>query len=229
MTVFHTFADAPAAAAALADAVSGSLRDVLAQQPEATLAVSGGRSPVAFFHALRQTDLDWARVNITLADERIVPVGHPDSNTALVRQHLLQERAAAARWLPLIDENAGSLNDTAAVLDFALRHHRQPDVLVLGMGADGHTASLFPQAPQLAAALADNAPPLAHTSPVTAPHERLTLTLPALCRSRNVYLAIAGADKLAVYRQAAAAVQAQYPVSHILHSEKVSPHVFYHD
>ena len=107
MTAQFTQTESPAQSAqVLADAVAQNLRDTLATQPRATLAVSGGKSPIAFFQALSQQDLDWARVNITLVDERIVPTAHVDSNTGLVRQHLLQNRAAAAQWLPLIDDAA---------------------------------------------------------------------------------------------------------------------------
>lgn len=84
----------------LAQAVAQNLRDALAKQDRATLAVSGGKSPIAFFQALNQIELDWARVNITLVDERLVPTQHTDSNTGLVRQYLLQNKAQAAKWLP---------------------------------------------------------------------------------------------------------------------------------
>lgn len=227
---FHSFPNAQAAACALAQAVSGSLRDILHKQERATLAVSGGKSPIAFFQALSVQDLDWPRVNITLADERMVPVSHPDSNTALVRQYLLQNRAAAARWLPLVDDAAdeGCLKDSAAAVSFALQHYVQPDIVVLGMGADGHTASLFPQAPQLGKGLrADYPQPLLHVSPVTALHERISVTLAAIERSTRVYLSIAGEDKLAVYHRAAEGISPLYPVSSVLHSEKADCHVFY--
>ena len=117
MTIrFTETASAAQSAQALAEAVAQNLRDTLATQERATLAVSGGKSPIAFFQALSQQDLDWARVNITLVDERIVPTRHADSNTGLLRQHLLQHRAAAARWLPMIDDAAseGSLKNRFA-------------------------------------------------------------------------------------------------------------------
>ncbi len=233
MTAPFIQTESPAASAQiLADAVAQNLRDTLATQPRATLAVSGGKSPIAFFQALSQQDLDWARVNITLVDERIVPTHHADSNTGLVRQHLLQNRAAAAQWLPLIDDAAseGSLKNTADAVAFALRHYTQPDVLVLGMGGDGHTASIFPQAPQFADAVrADYPQPLLHTSPITAPHERISMTLAAIVDTPHVYLAIAGADKRRVYEAAAQAQTAQYPISYVLHSQKVNAHVIYND
>ena len=229
---FTQTANAAASAQALADAVAQNLRDTLATQPRATLAVSGGKSPIAFFQALSRQDLDWARVNITLVDERIVPINHADSNTGLVRQHLLQHRAAAAQWLPLIDDAAseGSLKNPADAITFALRHYVQPDVLVLGMGGDGHTASIFPQAPQFADAVrADYPQPLLHTSPITAPYERISMTLAAIEATPHVYLAISGADKRRVYDAATQAQSAQYPISYVLHSQKVNAHVFYND
>ena len=233
MTAQFTQTESPAQSAqVLADAVAQNLRDTLATQPRATLAVSGGKSPIAFFQALSQQDLDWARVNITLVDERIVPTAHVDSNTGLVRQHLLQNRAAAAQWLPLIDDAAseGSLKNPAAAVEFALRHYVQPDVLVLGMGGDGHTASIFPQAPQFADAVrADYPQPLLHTTPITAPYELISMTLAAIVATPHVYLAIAGADKRRVYEAAAQAQRAQYPISYVLHSQKVNAHVFYND
>ena len=165
-------------------------------------------------------------------DERIVPTRHADSNTSLVRQHLLQHRAAAAQWLPLISDDAdeGSLKNSAAAVEFALQHYTQPDVLVLGMGGDGHTASIFPQAPQFADAVrADYPQPLLHTSPITAPHERISMTLAAIVATPHVYLAISGADKRRVYEAAAQAQTAQYPISYVLHSQKVNAHVIYND
>lgn len=216
----------------LAQAVAQNLRDTLAKQDRATLAVSGGKSPIAFFQALNQADLDWARVNITLVDERVVPTNHADSNTGLVRQYLLQNQAANATWLPVIDDNAdeSSLKNITQAVDFALQHYAQPDVLILGMGGDGHTASIFPQAPQFADAVRVDYPqPLLHTTPVTAPHERISMTLAAIEATPHVYLSIAGAEKLAVYRQAEQAVTQQFPISYVLNSEKVNANVFYHD
>lgn len=231
MPQFTQTASAADSAAQLARSVAQDLRSVLAQKEHAVLAVSGGKSPIAFFQALNTEDLDWRRVRITLVDERIVPVQHADSNTQLVRQHLLQNQAAQAQWLPMIDDNAteSSLHNIEQAVVFALQHYQQPDVLVLGMGGDGHTASIFPQAPQFADAVrADYPQPLLHTSPITAPHERISMTLAAIEATPHVYLAIAGAEKRAVYQQAAQGAQQQHPVSFVLNSQKVTPHVFYH-
>lgn len=230
--LFTQTENATQSAETLAQAVAQNLRDVLAKQERATLAVSGGKSPIAFFQALNQADLDWKRVNITLVDERLVPTHHADSNTGLVRQYLLKNRAAAAKWLPVVSDEAteSSLKNTADAVAFALQHYTQPDVLILGMGGDGHTASIFPQAPQFAdATRADYPQALLHTTPITAPHERISMTLAAIEATPHVYLSIAGREKLAVYRQAEQAATQQFPVSYVLTSHKVNTHVIYND
>ena len=229
-TQWYPHENAAASAAALADAVAETLQDALDKKGQAVLAVSGGRSPIAFFDALSQKDLNWKNIGITLVDERIVPTDHADSNTGLVGQYLLKNKAAAATWIPMIAEGAdeAALADSEQVVAFALQHYEQPDVLVLGMGGDGHTASLFPQAPQLDKGLdTANPVPLLHTTPVTASHERISMTLAAIEQTPTVLLAIAGADKKAVFDQAAAAVSKAFPVSFILHSAKVVCHVHY--
>lgn len=212
---FHAFDTPIECATALAKAVAQDLRATLAKQPRATLAVSGGRSPVSFFQILSRADLDWGSVDIILADERIVPTNHADSNTALVQQNLLQNRAAAARWIPLVEDDAADLQPERTVRA-ASAHYRRPDVLVLGMGADGHTASLFPQSPQLAAAMSpDCAQPLMYTEPVTAPHGRISLTAAEIARVPHLYLAIGGVEKKAVYERAIGEPET-YPVGKVL-------------
>lgn len=215
----------------LAKAVAQNLRSVLTQQERATLAVSGGKSPVAFFQALSQIELEWQRINITLVDERLVPTQHSDSNTQLVRQNLLQNQAAVANWLPMVDDEAdeAALKNIANAVDFALNHFVQADIVVLGMGNDGHTASIFPQAPQFAEAISGAAPALLHTTPQTAPHERISMSLNSIEKARFVYLAIAGAEKKAVYERAVQKIDHTLPISLILNSQKVDTHVFYHD
>ncbi len=212
------FPSASAAAQALADSVSGALAAALAMRTHASLVVSGGRSPIGFFQCLRDAELAWSRVWITLADERWVPEDHPDSNAALVRRHLLQGAAAAARFVPLWN---GAATPVAAIAErtAALAQLPQPfDVVVLGMGEDGHTASLFPGAPGLAAALDPAGTALlAAIDPPAAPHPRLSLTLKALLGCRHIHLPLAGASKRAVYARALAQCDPlQLPISSVL-------------
>ena len=226
---WHTFPTPAAQAAALAEAVANGLSDCLQTQGHAVLAVSGGRSPVALFEALSRAKLDWTNVTITLVDERIVPPLHADSNAALVRRHLLQHAATAARFLPLVSEQT-DVSDPAASLAEAEAAFPSPDIAVLGMGADGHTASLFPQAPQLAAAMSPECrSQLVHTSPVTAAHERISMSLNALAAVPQLLLSIQGADKRAVLEQAAATPSSERPISLLLHRANVHCQVYYAD
>ena len=215
----HACANTAAQARQLAEAVAGQLHHAIATRGRALLAVSGGKSPIALFEHLRQQPLDWTSVTVLLADERCVPHTHPDSNTALVRQHLLQDGAAAATFvtffdaLVAIDTLAAAANQRLASLHWPL------DVAVLGMGEDGHTASLFPAAPGLDTALHTTAR-VAWVRPDAighAPHPRLTLTLPTLQAARQLHLSLAGPAKQAVYRQALAQPDAALPVSLLLH------------
>lgn len=229
MFTFHQQDNAASAAQALADAVAADLQAVLSAKGSVVLAVSGGRSPIAFFEALSQKDLAWENVGITLVDERIVPTDHDDSNTNLVRRYLLNNKAAKAKWIAMISDGIAQEDLTPkAALDFALQHYQRPDVLILGMGGDGHTASLFPQAPQLDEAVdLKNETPLIHTTPVAAPHERISMTLGEILNTPRVYLSIQGEEKKAVFDQAAAKADLQYPVSLILTHEGTNCHVFY--
>ncbi|NWD53048.1 6-phosphogluconolactonase, partial [Pseudomonas gingeri] len=135
-----------------ANDVAQQLRTAIAARGVATLVVSGGRSPVAFFQSLAKQDLDWSKVVISLADERWVPVEHADSNAGLLKRYLLQGPVAKARFIGLYNA-AANLDEAAQQADQFLAELPDIDVLVLGMGDDGHTASLFPNSPNLQAAL----------------------------------------------------------------------------
>jgi 6-phosphogluconolactonase len=196
--VAHSLGDAQRHAEAMASAVAEALRAAVDAHGTASLVVSGGRSPIGFFECLSEQELDWPKVLISLADERWVPVEHGDSNEGLVRRHLLRGKAAQARFLglyrpmPTLDEAATLANQALAELP------RPIDVLVLGMGDDGHTASLFPNSPHLAAALQPDCPRrcLPMQAP-SVPRQRLTMTLPLLASARLPLLAIQGEAKLA--------------------------------
>ena len=191
----------------------------------AVLSVSGGKSPVVLFEVLRRHPIDWSKVRITLVDERCVPCTHPDSNALLVRTHLLQDHAHAARFVPMVIELAAPLAPPqvqAQAASLALEAAGTTDVLVLGMGADGHTASLFPQALNLSEALDRHTPhaciaiKLAQP-PANAPYQRLTQPLAQLLRARHIVLPLSGADKLSTLHQALEDINPTYPISHVLH------------
>lgn len=203
LPVERSYADALDQAQALAREIARRLTLGVAERGGALLAVSGGKSPVRLFQLLSAMDVPWAKVTVTLVDERWVPATDEASNERLVREHLLVGKAATARFVSLKNAAAtpeqGAAECHAALASLALPF----DVIVLGMGDDGHTASLFPQALGLAEALDTGREALcAAVHPQTAPHPRMSLTLRALQLSRWLVLPLQGEGKLRTYRAA---------------------------
>ena len=186
-----------------ADTIVSILEAAIARDGKASLVVSGGSTPLPLFQALSQRDLAWSKVTITLADERWVDNQHDASNEKLVTDNLLVGKAAAAQFFALKTEHEDA-QDAVTQLNSAADQPKQPfDVLILGMGEDAHTASLFPCCAQIQAGLAlDNPSTFISTQPTTAPHQRMSYTLAALVKAKHIFLHLTGDKKRSVLEQA---------------------------
>lgn len=199
----------------LANIIAGDLGDFLRREGRASLCVPGGTTPGPIFDSLSDVDLDWARVAVFLNDERWVPPDSARSNTRLLRERFLTGRAAAARLVPLWLD-APTPEDALTRIAAGLAPHLPISVLLLGMGADMHTASLFPGADRLAEALSDAAPPVMALRADAAGEPRVTLTAPVLKAAMSIHIVITGADKRAALMRAQALTPAEAPVKAVL-------------
>ena len=221
---WRIFPSRAALAAALAGDVARTLEQAIARRGHALLAVSGGTTPKLFFQALSKLRLDWAKVTVVPVDERFVPESSPRSNAALIRNFLLTEEAASARFVPLfrpaetVEAAARRAADALASLPWPL------DAAILGMGTDGHTASFFPDATTLDALLAPKSDGV--VLPVhaqSAGEPRLTLPLARLLESGFLALHIEGEAKRTVL-EAALRPGGGKPVSAVFaHADKPVP------
>ncbi|KTD21120.1 6-phosphogluconolactonase [Legionella londiniensis] len=169
------------------------LSEAIALRNQAFLAVSGGQTPLQLFKILSKIELAWHLVTVTLVDERIVDVNSPESNEYWVKRYLLQGKASRANFISL---HAQNINETVAALP-------PFDVLILGMGEDGHTASLFPCCAELTKALADEEDKaIMFTNPLSASHARITMTKKRLLSSLHIFLHIIGEKKKEVLQKA---------------------------
>ena len=184
----------------LADVLASQIKQALLTHDRASLAVPGGTTPGPIFDTLCAVDLDWARVDVLLTDERWVPETSDRSNTALLRRRLLVNRAAAAQLIPLYAD-APAPEDRLADLTAGLAAALPLSVVLLGMGADMHTASLFPGADQLELALTGDDPLVAMRAP-GAPEPRITLSAAVLNAAMARHIVIVGAEKRAALDQA---------------------------
>jgi 6-phosphogluconolactonase len=200
---------------ALADRLTGDLAHALRQNDHVTLSVPGGTTPGPIFDILCAQDLEWDRVAVVLNDERWVTEDSPRSNTAVVKKRLLVSKASKAKFIPLYAP-APTPEDKLAELSAALAPHLPISVILLGMGVDMHTASLFPGADTLAAALAEDAPPLMALRAEGAGEPRVSLTAPVLRGAMALHVVITGPDKRAALERATALSPMEAPIACVL-------------
>lgn len=210
-----TAADKNLLAQELAGDVAGWLSEGIEQRGAASLIVSGGSTPAPFFRELCAQPIDWSRVTVTLADERWVPPDDELSNEKLIRENFLVGDASAASFLSFYN---GALTPEEGWddCDRTLRGLSTPyDVVVLGMGGDGHTASLFPDTDGLSDACNLNTDRLCWPMrPAHLTEARMTMTLAGLLNCRNLLLHITGDDKLDVFNQALAGTS--FPIASVI-------------
>lgn len=221
----HFFETRLEASEAAAKRITELLAKRLDNQAEASLIVSGGTTPRQCFAALSKAPLDWQRVQVLLSDERWVPASHEDSNEKLVRESLLVEKAGSAMLVPVYadgvspEDRCEALQDPLPVLPFACS--------LIGMGDDGHFASLFPDAEQLALGLDVESGRL--YMPITTAaslHRRISMTLAAISRSDEIALLFFGQQKLDVYNKSLKEANG-YPVSRLLRQKRAPVRVFW--
>lgn len=224
MLIEHFFDDRESASAAAATLIAGRLQEGLGGQAGTTLVVSGGTTPAACFEQLAKTPLDWSRVTVLLSDERYVEPEHFDSNERLVRRTLLTGSAAAAHVVSVYQADM-TVHEACDALAKS-RPELRPACALLGMGADGHFASLFPDADRLAEGLRTDGE--GFYIPITtaaSPHARVSLTLAYLLQSNTIVLLFFGDEKRAVYE--AAKSGADLPVAKLLENTSPDMHVIW--
>ncbi|HSC79488.1 MAG TPA: 6-phosphogluconolactonase [Chitinolyticbacter sp.] len=226
---WHEFPSKDELDTALATKIALDLNAAIAARGVASIAVSGGRTPAGMFKALSEQSVAWDKVVATLVDERWVPLEHADSNERTVRQNLLVGAASAIQFVSPVSA-AATPHEGEAEIEARFAKIPAPfDVLILGMGDDGHTASLFPAASELEHACAATSRVAAVTPPV-APHRRITLTLPTIAQAREVIVHITGDGKKSLLQTAMTehkAVTEQYPIRRVLDAVQSNKHVFW--
>ncbi len=209
--------------------IARNIQESVRQKGRASLLVSGGSTPKPLFETLRQIDLPWEKVTVGLCDERWVDPSNDASNETFVKKHLLQDNAARAQFVGMYTDGvtAESAQDQCTR---KLKESLWPfDVTVLGMGTDGHTASLFPHNYNLERAFEANENMLCIAiKPEGAPHVRMSLTRSAILSSKHLYLHFEGPEKRAVYQKVITGNDIyEYPVRAVLQQDKTDIKVYF--
>ena len=224
----HRYADPSHWCAAAAARIAWLLDAAVAERNRASLMLSGGNTPAPVLRALKNAPVDWPKITVSLVDERLVPPDHADSNQRLVTDTLDPE-GLGARFLPLYSPAASPQAAAEAATRRLATLPLPLDIVLLGMGDDGHTASLFAGAPEFETALSSDAPICVCVNPPAAPHTRLSLSLPALLAARHPLLLISGARKWSVYQESRRRDDPdKLPVSALLHRATHDIELYWH-
>jgi 6-phosphogluconolactonase len=224
----HEFADRLTLGDTLAKDIASKLDAAVKARGKASIAVSGGSTPKLLFAVLAEQEIEWSKISVTLVDERWVDESSDRSNAALVKKHLISHEAHVATFLPLFD--AAHADDVdAALADVGKRVDalgKPFDVVVLGMGPDGHTASFFPGGDHLAQALdLDGKQSVLSMRAEDAGEPRITLSLPRVLDTRALYLHIEGNDKKEILDKAIAG--GDFPIAAVLKQDRTAVDVYW--
>lgn len=227
----HAFVEQKELIEELSKSISQQLQYAIDKTGKASLIVSGGSTPKSLFERLRKSEIEWEKVTVGLCDERWVCVEDEDSNENLVKRYLLQENASKAAFVGMYNDKM-SAQEAEEECSQTIEEKLYPfDVVILGMGNDGHTASLFPQNDKLAQAFNLNQ---THTcisiEPQNAPYIRMSLTLKAILSAKHLYLHIEGKEKLSVYTEAIGSEgMYEMPIRSVLFQETTDVEVYFHE
>lgn len=199
----------------VADALASELRKALTMQDHVSFAVPGGTTPGPIFDLLSAVDLDWGRVHVLLTDERWVDEDNSHSNARLVKRHLLAEHGAAAQFIPYYRAGMSAAEGSAAVAD-TLEPELPLSLVLLGMGADMHTASLFPGGHGVEVAMASDAPLLCPVQPALQDMERVTLPAHVLKGAISSHLVIYGDEKRLALERAQSLPPEEAPIAAVI-------------
>jgi 6-phosphogluconolactonase len=199
------------------------LQDEIEEKGKASLLVSGGSTPKPLFQKLSNIDISWEKVTISLVDDRWLEPTHKDSNELLVKENLMQNFASKAKFVGMFIEGKTAYESDE---DCSLTYEDNVfpfDVIILGMGGDSHTASLFPENEKLKEAYdLKNENLCISIKPDTAPYDRMSLTLGAILSAKNIILHIEGEEKLKVYEEALNSKDIfKTPISAVLNNERL--------
>jgi len=211
----NEYSDEEMLAINLANVLAGKLTAALMVEDSVTFVVPGGSTPGPVFDSLCDSDLDWSRVTVILSDERWVPEDDPRSNAALIRDRLLTGRAAAATFVPFYT-GTDTPEDALAELEARLAPLLPASVALLGMGADMHTASLFPRGDNLRLALDAEAPILVPMRAEGLDCARVTLSARVLEEALSLHLVILGQAKRDALERAMSLPPEEAPVAAVL-------------
>jgi len=226
---FHSFKNSDSLVKVLSKNIAKNLQHAIDKRGSASLIVSGGSTPKPLFKKLREIDIEWEKVTVGLCDERWVKSDHKDSNELFVKTYLLQDRAKKAKFVGLFIDGK-SAKQAEEECSMIVREKLQPiDILILGMGSDGHTASLFPNNPKLKEGFdLENEKCCISIKPEFAPHMRMSLTRSAILSAKHLYLHFESEEKLKVYQKALKTDDIDsFPIGSILHQDKKDIEVYY--